>query len=475
MSETKDICPRIVPVILCGGSGTRLWPLSREGYPKQFVELEGGTLFRRTLERARALGGREKPIIVCNEKYRFYVANEMGESGMEAEIILEPAPRNTAPAAALAAFSMLGECAGEEPLMLLLPSDHHISDVESFCRIVLDAASLAEEGAIITFGIEPKAPLTGFGYIKTGEPLGKGFKIRAFVEKPDENRALELIRDGGCWNAGIFLLKPSVYLRELQKFSPDIFNSCQKAWQKRREKNGIARPGKNEFLDSPENSIDYAVMEHTDCAAVMPMAIEWDDMGSWEAFFRYAQKDDENNAAIGEVMLRDVKNSYVHSRGRMVAAIGVSDLAIVETGDAVLVSRRQDAQKVGEIVKSLKQAASPLCSHHPLVYRPWGSYEILARGERFQVKRIVVKPGASLSLQMHHHRAEHWIVVSGAAEVSLEGETKLYTENQSTYIPIGCRHRLRNPGIIPLIMIEIQSGSYLGEDDIVRFEDDYER
>lgn len=467
--KKQNLPSRINPVILCGGSGTRLWPLSRESYPKQFVDLGGGrTLFRDTLLRTQKLAA--WPIIVCNENYRFYVANELRACESEGEIIVEPAPRNTAPATALAALALRGKD-NDEP-MLVLPSDHYIEDADAFCGIVRQSLPLALAGSIVIFGIEPTGPATGFGYIRRGEKEGLGFKVREFIEKPDENKAAALLVGGECsWNAGIFLLRPSVYLAELERYAPKVFQACAGAWKARESKKDFISPGENEFLASPEDSIDYAVMEHTDKAVVVPMKIIWDDLGSWESFFQCAPKDENNNACEGEVILDNVRNCYLRANDRLVAAIGITDIAVVETRDAVLVARRQDAQKVKGIVSELKKQGSNKYRRHPLVYRPWGSYEILSGGDRFLVKRVVVNPGEFLSLQIHHHRAEHWIVVSGTAEVTKDGETRLITENQSTYIPIGAKHRLRNPGIIPLVMIEIQSGSYLGEDDIVRLEE----
>lgn len=465
----------VAPIILCGGSGTRLWPLSRESYPKQFVNLgDGRTLFRDTLLRAASLENSLPPLIICNEKYRFYVKSELSACKCDAEIILEPEARNTAPAIALGAFALTE--GGKDAIMLVMPSDHYMGDSALFCQIVDEAAPLAMAGRIVAFGIQPSSAATGFGYIRGGEKKGSACLVSEFIEKPDKDTAEQMFASGGYyWNAGIFLLKASVFLEELKKYSPAIYASCESAWANHARKKEFLWPGREDFLSSPEDSIDYAVMEHTDRAVVIPLATDWDDLGSWEAFFRHAEKDGKNNACSGDVMLDNVSNSYIRSSDRLVAAIGVSDLAVIETRDAVLVARREDVQKVKNIVGELKRQGSYKYKHHPLVYRPWGSYENLAEGERFRVKRIVVNPGEVLSLQMHHHRAEHWIVVSGTAEVTNGDTTELYTENQSTYIPLGRKHRVRNPGLIPLIMIEIQSGAYLGEDDIVRYEDVYGR
>lgn len=466
----------IAPVILCGGSGTRLWPLSREAYPKQFVDLGGGrTLFKDTLARALRTPSRQEPVVICNEAHRFYVAASLREMGAQATILLEPAPRNTAPAIALAALALTAD--GADPLMLVLPSDHALKDEEPLLRGVEAAAPLAEEGHIVTFGITPTGPETGFGYIETGAPLGDGgFRVARFVEKPDAATAQAMLERGGfLWNSGMFLMRASVYLHELERFAPEIATACRAAWAGRAQDGAFCRPEAAAFLASPADSIDYAVMEHTDRAAVVPLATQWSDLGSWEAFYQAGPADADGNVCQGDVLTHDTQDCYFNARHRLVAAIGLRGLAIVETRDALLVAPRERVQEVKAIVKRLADAGRPECKQHLRVYRPWGSYETLVMGDRFQVKRIIVDPGAELSLQMHHHRAEHWVVVRGTAEVVNGTETRLYTEDQSTYIPVGTAHRLRNPGIIPLVLIEIQSGSYLGEDDIVRFSDAYGR
>lgn len=467
--------PSIIPVILCGGSGTRLWPLSRQAYPKQFVDLgEGRTLFKDTLARARQIPESREPVIVCNEAHRFYVTAALYESDVRAAIILEPAPRNTAPAIALAAFSLATD--GDEALMLVLPSDHAIGDDHTFSAGVGAAVSLAEQGHIVTFGITPTAPETGFGYIEQGEALDSGFCVARFVEKPDGATARAMLKQGGfLWNSGIFLMRPSAYLKELERCAPEIFAACRTAWLERTGDGVFCRPQAPAFLASPSDSIDYAVMERTGLAAVVPLATGWSDLGSWEAFYQADRPDDDGNVCHGDILIRDTENCYFNARHRLLAAIGVRDLVVVETRDAVLVAPRDRVQEVKTVVDRLQAEGRIECKQHPLVYRPWGSYETLVMDNRFQVKRIIVNPGAELSLQMHHHRVEHWVVVNGTAEVTNGDETHLYTENQSTYIPAGTRHRLKNPGIIPLVLIEIQSGSYLGEDDIVRFADRYGR
>ena len=466
----------IAPVILCGGSGTRLWPLSRETYPKQFVDMgKGRTLFKDTLLRARRAPNSLEPTVICNEDHRFYVTAALYECDIRATILLEPAPRNTAPAIALAALSLMDD--GADPLMLVLPSDHAISDEDAFFKGVESAAVLAEQGHIVTFGITPASPETGFGYIEQGEALGaNGYMVARFVEKPDAEKATGMLARGGySWNSGMFLLRASVYLKELERFAPKIYAACSAAWNGRKDDQAFSRPDSEAFLSSPSDSIDYAVMEQTDLAAVVPLGVSWSDLGSWEAFYQIGQQDDSGNVCSGDVMTEGVENCYFNATHRLLTAIGVSGLVVVETQDAVLVAPRDRVQDVKKIVGRLQSAQRPECRQHPLVYRPWGSYETLVMDGRFQVKRIIVNPGAELSLQMHHHRAEHWVVVSGTAEVTNGDLVKLFTENQSTYIPLGTMHRLKNPGVIPLVLIEIQSGSYLGEDDIVRFADVYGR
>ncbi|EGW50944.1 mannose-1-phosphate guanylyltransferase/mannose-6-phosphate isomerase [Desulfovibrio sp. 6_1_46AFAA] len=473
--ENRDMTMnRIVPVILCGGSGTRLWPLSRDLYPKQFMNLgDGRTLFGDALTRATKATDNAAPLIVCNEAYRFYVSAALAERGLSASIVLETEPRNTAPAIALAAFAL----SGDDPLMLILPSDQTIEDEQIFCEGVQQATAVAEKGYIATFGIIPTAAETGFGYMEQGTSLGEGaYRVARFVEKPDSATAQAMLAQGSfVWNSGMFLLRASTYLRELERYAPDIFAACRKAWMTRQPDGAFCRPASDAFLASPANSIDYAIMEHTDRAALVPLQLHWSDLGSWEAFYQAGPHDENGNVCVGDVFIEDATNNYLNSGERLVAAVGVKDMAVVATKDAVFVAPRNRVQEVKKIVERLKEKKRPECEHHPLVYRPWGSYETLALGIRFQVKRITVNPGAELSLQMHHHRAEHWVVVSGTAEISNGNDVGIYTENQSTYIPVGCHHRLKNPGLIPLVLIEVQSGSYLGEDDIIRVEDNYGR
>lgn len=472
----------ITPVILCGGSGTRLWPLSRELYPKQFVDLgDGRTLFGDTLDRVRCLGqpplhaSLQAPLVVCNEAHRFYVTAALHDGDLGGRIILEPEPRNTAPAVALAALALEGL---GDALMLVMPSDHTIQDHLAFADGVWHGAALAEQGHIVTFGIAPTGPETGFGYIEQGAALGDhGYGVTRFVEKPDADKAAAMLARGGFfWNSGIFLLRASVFLAELERHAPEMATACRKAWSAHTEDAlHFLRPDTEAFRACPADSIDYAVMERTALAAVVPLHTTWSDLGSWEAFYQAGTADGNGNVSKGDVLLDDVRNCYCNARHRLLAAIGVHDLAIIETQDAVLVAPRTRAQDVKGIVTRLKQAQRTECEQHPLVYRPWGSYETLAMGPRFQVKRIIVNPKQELSLQMHYHRAEHWVIVSGTAEITNGEHTCTYTENQSTYIPVGVKHRLKNPGTIPLVLIEVQSGSYLGEDDIVRFEDMYNR
>lgn len=470
---------KIRPVILSGGSGTRLWPLSRELHPKQFIPFDGDTLFGKTLERVAALPGIAEPLVVCNEQHRFFASGIVREKGLTAEILLEPLPRNTAPAIALAALAAtaLETADGEDPLLLILPSDHSIAPQEAFAAAVASAARGAEAGMLVTFGVPPTRPETGYGYIRHGEALPwGGHTVARFVEKPDQATAEAMLCEGGyVWNGGMFLFRASVFLAELAKHAPAMEKQARAAWETRSGDGRFTRFAQDAFAAIPSESIDYAVMEKTDKAAVVDLSARWNDLGSWSAFYEEAACDERGNATVGDVVLRNVRNSYVHSSHRLVTAMDIDNVAVVETADAVLVMDRNATQGVKELLASLKKDGRPETSTHLTVYRPWGSYQTLARSGRFQVKRIVVNPGGVLSRQYHHHRAEHWIVVRGTARITNGDNVLLLSEDQSTYIPLGHVHRLENPGIVPLELIEVQSGSYLGEDDIVRLEDSYGR
>ena len=470
---------RIRPVILCGGSGTRLWPLSRTKYPKQFVELDKGhTLFRDTLRRAAQAAPEEPPIIVCNKDHRFYANSSLAAEGMNGRLILEPKPRGTASAiamAALAARDALREEDGNDVLLLVMPSDHAIDKPEHFIEKVRLSVPLAEAGKLVTFGVTPTSPATGFGYIRTGTPEGNAFRVERFIEKPEEKNARAMLEAGGyLWNSGMFLFRAETYLAELAVHAPAVLAACERAWAEKIRDLGFFIPSPA-FLDAPDISIDYAVMEHTDRAVVTPLQLGWNDLGSWESFYEIAPKDAAGNVVAGDVLTQDSSGCYLRSDSRLIAALGVHDLTVVETRDAVLVASRERTQDVRRIVQTLRDAGRPESEDHLRVFRPWGSYETLVNADRFQVKRIVVDPRHETSLQMHYHRAEHWVVVTGTAEIEIDGKKRLYTENQSAYIPVGAKHRIKNPGNIPLVFIEVQSGTYLGEDDIVRLEDDYGR
>ncbi|WP_313221729.1 mannose-1-phosphate guanylyltransferase/mannose-6-phosphate isomerase [Pseudoxanthomonas mexicana] len=464
---------QLQPVLLSGGSGTRLWPLSREAYPKQFLPLAGDdTMVQATWRRVEALADLA-PIVVANEEHRFLVAEQLRQVGAPVPaILLEPVGRNTAPAIAAAALQAMA--GGADPLLLVLPSDHVVRDVAGFQRAVREASSAAEAGALVTFGIVPDAPETGFGYIQA--EAGDGLRqVLRFVEKPDAATARSYLDAGGYyWNSGMFLFRASRYLEELARFRPDIVDAVRAAHAAARHDGDFVRLDKDAFSACPSDSIDYAVMEKTADAMVLPVDIGWNDVGSWSALWDVAERDADGNAHHGDVIAVDSRNSYAYAQ-RLVALVGVDDIVVVETDDAVLVARKDKVQEVKQVVARLKQEQRSQAVLHREVHRPWGSYDSVDNGGRHQVKRIKVKPGAALSLQMHHHRAEHWIVVSGTAKVTRGDETLLLSENESTYIPLGVKHRLQNPGKVPLELIEVQSGSYLGEDDIVRFEDVYGR
>ena len=461
------------PVLLSGGTGTRLWPLSREAYPKQFLPLAGeDTMVQATWRRVAPLAG-AAPIVVANEEHRFLVAEQLRQIGAPTPaIVLEPVGRNTAPAIAAAALQALA--AGDDPLLLVLPSDHVVRNEAGFRDAVSAACAAAEAGALVTFGIVPDAPETGFGYIQaeTGEGVRR---VLRFVEKPDAVTAQSYLDAGGYYsNSGMFLFRASRYLEELGKFQPGIVASVSAAFAAAKRDGDFIRLDKEAFAASPSDSIDYAVMEKTSDAKVLPVDIGWNDVGSWSALWEVAERDDDGNAHRGDVIAVDSRNTYAYAQ-RLVALVGLDDVVVVETDDAVLVAHKDRVQEVKQVVAQLKESQRSQAVLHRKVYRPWGAYDSIDTGERFQVKRITVKPGGVLSLQMHHHRAEHWIVVSGTARVTRGEETLLLSENQSTYIPLGVTHRLENPGMVPLELIEVQSGSYLGEDDIVRFEDMYGR
>ncbi len=465
----------IRPVILCGGSGTRLWPLSREMHPKQFIPFDGDTLFGKTLDRIAALPGAESTLVVCNEKHRFFASGIVREKKTDATILLENMPRNTAPAIAMAALAARED--KDDPLLLVLPSDHTIEPVSAFAEAVAKAGPDAEKGMLFTFGVPPTRPETGYGYIQKGKALGDGvFRVARFVEKPDAARAEQLLEEGSyTWNSGIFLFTASAYLAELERFAPAMYAACRAAWATRKTDGAFVRFAEEAFAAVPSDSIDYAVMEKTDKAGMTELEARWNDLGSWSAFYDEAKHDGADNAAFGDVVIQNARGCYLHSSNRLVAAMDVENVAVVETADAVLVMDRNKTQGVKDLLAGLKKAGRSESDTHLRVYRPWGSYEVLARAERFQVKRIIVNPGGVLSSQYHHHRAEHWVVVRGTARIINGDATMLLGEDQSTYIPLGVTHRLENPGLVPLEIIEVQSGSYLGEDDIVRLEDSYGR
>lgn len=467
----------LVPVLLSGGSGTRLWPLSREAYPKQFIPLIGEhSLLQQTALRLRGLPGAETPLVVANEEHRFVVAEQLRQVGAApSALLLEPMGRNTAPAIAVAALQAMA--AGDDPVLLVLPSDHVIRDEAGFRAAVLAALPAAEQGALVTFGIVPTAPETGYGYIKAAASAEGGARaVERFVEKPDLATAESYLASGEYfWNSGMFAFRASRYLEELGKTQPAMIERARDALARGKRDSDFLRLDRESFAACPSDSIDYAVMERTQAARVLPIDVGWNDVGSWSALWEVAEQDGDGNAHRGDVLAQDCRNTLALGDKRLVALLGLEDVVVVDTDDAVLVAHRDRVQQVKDIVTRLKQAERPQATWHRKVYRPWGSYDSVDNGTRFQVKRIVVKPGAALSLQMHHHRAEHWIVVSGTARVTCDDKVFTLSENQSTYIPLGSRHRLENPGKMPLELIEVQSGSYLGEDDIVRFEDQYGR
>src|SRR3954451_21114123 len=477
----------IHPVILSGGSGTRLWPMSRSLYPKQLLALTGDrSLLQETALRVADDRGFAAPIIIANEEHRFIIAEQLREIGVTPDaLILEPFGRNTAPAACVAALRLAaipasGQIASDpEPLMLVMPSDHAIDDLAGFRQAIERAAAAARAGHLVTFGITPERAETGYGYIASGrklESVAGAFAVTGFVEKPDPETAERYVASGEYfWNSGIFLFPASLYLSELERLRPDMLEACRAALAASKTETDFVRLDKDAFAACPSDSIDYAVMEHTLAAAVVPVSMGWSDLGSWDALWEMGDKDDRGNALAGNVVAEATRNCYLRSEAGLVAAIGVEDIVVVATDDAVMVAPRNRTQEVKQLVGRLLQEKREEADALPTVHRPWGSYRSLHNGHRVQVKHILVRPGGKLSLQMHHHRAEHWVVVQGTAKIVCGNSEKILTEDQSTYIPLGTPHRLENPGKIPLHVIEVQSGSYLGEDDIVRFEDSYGR
>ncbi len=474
----------LTPVILSGGSGTRLWPLSRELYPKQLLPLTGErTMLQQTALRLEGLSA-SAPIVVCNEAHRFLVAEQLRQLDINPRaMVLEPAGRNTAPAIALAAHAALatagatqGTAADADPVLLVLPADHVIRDVPAFQKAVRTALEAARAGRLVTFGIVPTSPEVGYGYIQRGVAEDGVFRIARFVEKPSAERAGEFLAAGDYyWNGGMFMFRARRYLEELERHAPNIARACRAAWEGAKADLDFTRIDAASFASCPADSIDYAVMEKTSAAVVVPLEAGWSDVGSWSALHEASPADAHGNVSHGDVIAEDTQGCFLYSESRLVSAVGLRDHVVVETKDAVLVAPRERVQDVKRLVHRLKEQGRYEHSLHREVFRPWGSYDSIENGPRFQVKRLKIKPGATLSLQMHHHRAEHWIVVSGTARITRGEEVFLLEENQSTYIPIGVRHRIENPGKIPLHIIEVQSGSYLGEDDIVRFQDHYGR
>jgi mannose-1-phosphate guanylyltransferase/mannose-6-phosphate isomerase len=476
---------QVIPVVLSGGSGTRLWPLSREQYPKQLLPLVGdNSMLQETVARLDGIEGLAGPLLVCNEEHRFVVAEQLRLLGRRGQILLEPFGRNTAPALTLAA--LWARRNGDDPVLVVMPADHVILEGDVFLQAVAGAVKLAEQGIAVTFGITPDCPETGYGYIQCGDGIAgdsEAFRLRRFVEKPDRETAQAYFDAGDyLWNSGIFVMRASTWLSALELCRPDILAACTSALSGVSQDGDFVRVDRAKFEQCPSDSIDYAVMERLSGGqenlpkcAVIPLSAGWSDVGAWDALWKVLPKCEAGNSVRGDVMLEACRNTFALSESRLVTCIGLTDLIVVETNDAVLVVHHDATQDVKKIVDRLKADKRSVAQSHRKIHRPWGWYDGVDAGLRFQVKRICVNPGASLSLQMHHHRAEHWIVVTGTAKVTKGDEVFLVSENQSTYIPLGVRHRLENPGMVPLEMIEVQSGSYLGEDDIVRFEDTYGR
>ncbi len=465
----------MIPVILSGGSGTRLWPLSRKHYPKQFLPLVSShTMVQETILRLSGIKGIKAPIAVCNEDHRFMMAEQLlNIDTPPAAIILEPMGRNTAPAVAMAALT----AASEDDVLLILPADHVITNLPAFHQAIAEAKKLAKKGFLVTFGVVPTEPETGYGYIKRDTvEHGDAYGVASFVEKPDLETAKAYLESGAYyWNSGMFAFKAGSFLKELEKYNPTMLESCKQALKNAKVDSDFIRLDKDIFSTCPADSIDYAVMEKTDKAVVIPLEAGWNDVGSWSALWDVREKDTFGNAINGDVFTIDTKNSLIHAHSKMVAVIGVENLVVVETSDALLISSKDRVQDVKEIVRQLTEQKRSEAEVHRKAYRPWGHYDLVDSGERHKTKRIVVNPGAKLSLQKHHHRAEHWVVVKGTALITKGEEKLVITENESTYIPLGIVHCLENPGVIPLEIVEVQSGSYLGEDDIVRLDDQYGR
>ncbi|MEB7277173.1 mannose-1-phosphate guanylyltransferase/mannose-6-phosphate isomerase [Enterobacter asburiae] len=473
---------KIIPVIMAGGSGSRLWPLSRLTYPKQFLTLEGEqSMLQQTILRLNELEV-APPVVICNEEHRFIVAEQLRQINALDVIILEPIGRNTAPAVALAAFQSLNNLSeNEDALLLILAADHIIKDGTSFINSIHIAKPYAIDGNLVTFGIEPTMPETGFGYIQAGEKISSGevagaYKVSAFVEKPELAVAEKFLSDGGYyWNSGMFMFCARKYLSELHKFCPDIYDSCSKAIQSPDKDLCFIRIDHDIFSRCPDLSIDYAVMEHTANAVVVPMSAGWSDVGSWSSLWNISNKDDKGNVLIGDIIIHNSSNNYVHAQSGLVTMLGVEDLIVVQTKDAILVTKHDAVQDVKKIVEELKSSGRSEYRIHREVYRPWGKCDSIDTGKRYEVKRIEVNPGEGISLQTHFHRSEHWVVVAGTAKVTLQDKQFLLGENESVYIPVGAQHCLENPGKIPLEIIEVRSGPYLGDDDIVRISDRYGR
>jgi len=467
----------IVPVVMAGGSGSRLWPLSRSLRPKQFLELLGeGSLLQQTIQRLEGLNVLD-PVIICNEEHRFLAAEQVRQAHIKGtSLILEPVGRNTAPAIALGALQAIKNEGEKDVLILVLAADHAIKQSEAFHEAVRKAQPLANAGQLVTFGIIPSRPETGYGYIQRGAPTGDGFKVERFVEKPDAKTAQGYLDSGEyLWNSGMFLMRADAYLEALAEHAPDILSASQKAMEGSSHDLDFIRVDKEGFASSPSDSIDYAIMEKASNVDVVAMQAGWSDIGSWSSLWDISPKDENHNVLHGDVISQNTHNTLAYSTHRLVATVGVDDLVIVETKDAVMVAHKDRDQEVKQLVEHLSKTGRAEKDNHREVYRPWGKYDSIDMSDRYQVKRITVAPGQKLSVQMHHHRSEHWVVVSGTALVGIDGEERLVAENQSVYIPLGSTHFMANPGKIPLELIEVQSGAYLGEDDIVRFEDIYGR